>query len=247
MRIRQTETVSGIVSAIIFRFLYPMWFQRFILLFCLMGGTALSAQIYLGANGGGILGRTGDVQMLFYPKNEDWLSFTGGGGYTAPGPFFFDKRSECLRNFFNHGWHLRAGIRNGITADLRRNHFFWGLQAVYSRNRESARFTYCDSLLENDLIYKNRYTVISAAANFGWTWNVFRKKTVWDKLFIDMGFQIGTPIFRSGESLSERSYISGMGFGPFPFRSLHMEPLLMARYEIWHGRYGYRKAREIRH
>jgi hypothetical protein len=222
--------------------------RRFLLpLFFLLAGLGAHAQGYLGVNAGGILGRTGEAQLIMYPKNEDWISFHVGGGYTAPGPFFFDKRDECLRNFFNHGWHVKAGFRNGITADLRRNHFFWGMSAIYSRTKERARQTYCDSLLENDVVIKHQVPTLGLALNGGWSWNVFRGKTAWDRLIIDFGMQVGTKVWVGEEFLSERNHVSGMGFGPIPFRRLHLEPMLMARYELWHGRYGSYKGRTVRH
>ncbi|MBL0020604.1 MAG: hypothetical protein IPP17_30270 [Bacteroidetes bacterium] len=96
-------------------------------------GNEASGQLFAGYNAGPILGRTLDAGLLYYPKNEDWIAVAFSGGYTFQGPMYFARReAECLKQFKNGGWHMRLGLRNGLTTDHHSNHPWWGLDLIYS-------------------------------------------------------------------------------------------------------------------
>ncbi|HEX2898493.1 MAG TPA: hypothetical protein VHS96_02125, partial [Bacteroidia bacterium] len=131
-------------------------------------GTEATAQLFAGYNAGPILGRTLDAGLLYYPKNEDWIAVSLSGGYTFRGPMYFARReAECLSKFKNGGWHMRLGLRNGLTTDHHANHPWWGLDLVYSRQHESARINTCDTASADPMTVSQSLNVMSASLNLG--------------------------------------------------------------------------------
>jgi hypothetical protein len=211
-------------------------------LLMMLGGTA-RAQLFVGYNIGPALGRTLDADFRYYPKNEDWISFSLGGGYTFNGKMYFPrKKAECLSDFRNGGWHMRFGARNSFTTDHHDNHLFWGLDFLYSRQNESATFNTCDSTLVPERISQS-VNVLSGSINFGYTWNPRLGKSIYQKFLLDFGLRVGYPIWSTAPLLGERDYISGLGFRWFPIRSLTLEPIVAFRWELFHGKYGYSKGK----
>ena len=203
-----------------------------------------SAQLFVGPNFGGLLGRTLDIGALYYPKNEDWIAVSAGGGYTLHGPMYFARReAECLRQFKNGGWHLRLGLRNGFTTDHHANHIFWGAELIYSRQKESARINSCAAATEPPTQFEQQINVMSGALNFGYSWNPLRRKTIYQRFLIDFGLQIGYPFWSSEPPLGERDYFSGLGFTWLPIRSITIQPMAAFRWELFHDRYGYHKGK----
>ena len=201
------------------------------------------AQLFAGYNLGPIFGRTLDADFRLYLKNEDWISFSLGGGYTFNGPMYFPrKKAECLSHFRNGGYHIRAGARNSLTVDHHDNHMFWGLDFLYSKQNESAVFNTCDSTL-NPVKVSQRIHVLSGAINFGYTWNPLKGKSIVQKFLVDFGLRVGYPFWTSAPLLGERDYISGLSFTWFPIRSITFEPIVAIRWELFHSRYGYSKGK----
>lgn len=199
------------------------------------------AQMFIGYNIGPILGRTLDADLRLYPKNEDWISFSLGGGYTMHGPMYFPrKKAECLSHFRNGGFHIRAGARNSLTVDHHDNHMFWGLDVLYSRQNESAVFNTCDSTL-NPEKRSQSLNIVSGSINLGYSWNPMKGKSMKQKYLFDFGLRVGYPIWTSLPLLGERDYISGLGFTWLPIRSITFEPIIAFRWELFHSRYGYYK------
>jgi hypothetical protein len=204
----------------------------------------LPAQLFFGPNVGPILGRTADAGLLHYPKNEDWIAVSLSGGYTVYGPMYFPRReADCLSQFHNGGWHVRLGLRNGLTTDHHANHMFWGADLIYSRQKEDARINTCDAATEPPSTFSQNIHVMSAAINFGYTWNPLRKKTIYQRFLLDFGLRVGHSFWSSAPLLGERDYVSGVGFSWFPIRSITVEPLVAFRWELFHDRYGYHKAK----
>lgn len=209
-----------------------------------VAATDVQAQLFVGPNVGGILGRTVDAGLLYYPKNEDWIAVSLSGGYTFNGPMYFPRRkAECIHDFRNGGWHMRLGLRNGLTTDHHANHMFWGADLVYSRQNESARINSCDTSSVPESTVAQSIDVMSLSVNLGYTWNPLRRKTIYQRFLVDFGLRIGYPFWSSAPPLGERDYFSGMGFTWFPIRSITFEPIAVFRWELFHGRYGYSKAR----
>lgn len=201
----------------------------------------IEAQLFAGYNLGPIFGRTLDADLRYYPKNEDWISFSAGAGYTFNGKMYFPrKKAECLSNFRNGGYHIRIGARNGLTVDHHDNHPFWGLDLLYSRQNESAVLNTCDSTLNPESISQS-INVMSASINMGYTWNPLKGRTIVQKILVDFGLRIGYPFWSSAPLLGERDYISGLSFTWFPIRSITFEPIVAIRWELFHGKYGYYK------
>ncbi len=205
---------------------------------------ALPAQLFVGPNVGGVLGRTVDLGALYYPKNEDWIAISLSGGYTVHGPMYFARReAECLRQFKNGGWHMRLGLRNGLTTDHHSNHVFWGADLIYSRQNESAHINACATATEPATLVTQQIDVMSFALNIGYTWNPLRRKTIYQRFLVDFGLRIGHPFWSSAPPLGERDYFSGLGFTWLPIRSVTIEPIAAVRWELFHSRYGYHKAK----
>ncbi len=207
----------------------------------------VNAQLFAGYNAGPILGRTLDAGLLYYPKNEDWIAVSFSGGYTFHGPLYFARReAECLKQFKNGGWHMRLGLRNGLTTDHHANHPWWGLDLVYSRQNESARINTCDAATAPPVTVSQSVNVMSAALNLGYTWNPLRKKTIFQRFVVDFGLRFGYSFWSSAPLLGERDYVSGLGFSWFPIRKVTLEPIAVFRWELFHDRYGYHKARTVK-
>jgi hypothetical protein len=222
------------------------WFKILLVLGGLIGGTIhkLPAQLFFGPNIGPILGRTADAGLLYYPKNEDWIAVSLSGGYTLYGPMYFARReAECLSKFHNGGWHVRLGLRNGFTTDHHASHPFWGADLVYSRQNEDARINTCDAATAPPATVSQSVNVMSMAINLGYSWNPLRKKTIYQRFLLDFGLRFGYCFWSSAPLLGERDYISGLGFRWFPIRSITLEPIAVFRWELFHDRYGYRKAK----
>lgn len=214
------------------------------LLFLVLTAVPVQAQLFVGPNFGPIPGRTLDLGILAYPKNEDWLAISLSGGTTLQGPMYFPrKKAECLSGFRNGGWHIRAGARNGFTIDHHANHLWWGLDLIYSRQKESAVFHTCDTATVNPERISQNIGVLSGAINFGYTWNPMKKKTIYQRFLVDFGLRVGYPFWSSAPLLGERDYISGLGFTWLPIRSITFEPMVTIRWELFHGRYGFFKGK----
>jgi hypothetical protein len=204
-------------------------------------GTSGKAQLFVGANAGGILGRTLDVGALYYPKNEDWIAVSATGGYTVYGPMYFARRkAECLRHFHNGGWHVRVGLRNGLTTDHHANHVFWGADLVFSRQNENAIVNACDATAH---YFEQQISVMSGSLNLGYTWNPLRGKTIYQRFLVDFGLRVGVPFWSSAPPLGERDYYSGLGFTWLPIRRIAFEPIAAFRWELFHSPYGYSKGK----
>lgn len=218
-----------------------------ILLCCsllLLALTQASAQLFIGPNIGSAYGRTPEAGLLYYPKNEDWISIALGGGYTFNGPMYFPrKKAECIGHFRNQGWHIRLGLRNGLTTDHHENHLYWGLDLIYSRQHESVVRNACEDATEPLERVAQSINVWSGALNLGFTWNPLRRQTIYQKFLVDLGIRIAYPFASSAPLLGERDYISGVGFTWFPIRSIAFEPVLVLRWELFHSRYGYSKGK----
>lgn len=207
-------------------------------------GSTLPAQLFVGPNVGGILGRTGDIGVLIYPKNEDWIAASVSGGYTLYGPMYFARRkAECLRQFQNGGWHVRAGARNALTTDHHSNHMWWGADLIYSRQVEQAEVNACDNATEPTATVGQEIDVMSLSLNLGYTWNPLRGKTIYQRFLLDFGLRVSYPFWSSAPPLGQRDYFSGVGFTWLPLRSIAFEPIAVFRWELFHNRYGYSKQR----
>ena len=232
------------------RFGVPMLRSRNILLLALLllaGAGSGMSQLFLGYNAGPILGRTADIGLQYYPKNEDWISVTLSGGATLYGPMYFARReADCLRKFHNGGWHIRLGARNGFTTDHHANHPWWGLDLVYSRQKESALINTCAAATEPEVTVTQSLNVMSGSLSLGYTWNPLRRKTIYQRFVIDFGLRLGYPFWSSEPLLGQRDYISGLGFRWFPIRSITLEPVAVFRWELFHNKYGYHKARTVK-
>jgi hypothetical protein len=220
----------------------------FILLSALLVSAAalpLQGQVYMGLNVGPAYARTVDLDFSFFPKNEDWLSFQVSGGYTFAGPMYFPrKKAECLTDFRNGGWHVRAGARNGLTTQHHSSHLFWGLDLVYSRQQESVVKHVCDTSTLNPERLAQNINVLGGAVNLGYTWNPFHKKSIYQIFLFDFGVRIGYPFWTQAPLLGERDYISGLGFTWFPIRSLTLEPMITLRWKLVKGKYGFFKGKK---
>lgn len=217
-----------------------------VLFVCLMA-FRLQAQLYAGFNAGPALFRTGDVQFRLYPKNQDWIAFNFGGGGTFKAPFLLAKKENCLLQWKSSGYHFRGGFRNGLTKDHHKSHLFWGADLVYSRVGEFATRDSCDGGGMPGEVIENRGNVLSGALTGGYTWNLLHKKTIYQKFLVDFGMQIGFPVWKDITFLGSRQYISGIGLGGLPIRSVHFELVAVARWELWHNRFGYKKPRTVKH
>ncbi|MEM7037828.1 MAG: hypothetical protein AAF570_12670, partial [Bacteroidota bacterium] len=203
-----------------------------------------SAQIFIGPNIGPAYARTADAELRYFPKNEDWISFAVSGGYTFNGPMYFPrKQAECLSGFRNGGWHVRLGARNSFTVDRADNHLFWGLDLIYSRQKESAVFHTCAEATQNPERMEQELEIMSAAINIGYTWNPLKGKTIYQVFLVDFGLRVGYPFWSSAPLLGERTYISGLGFTWFPIRSIAVEPVAIIRWKLWNNRYGFKKGK----
>lgn len=222
-------------------------FLPILLLCCAFPFLGVKAQLYAGFNAGPALFRTGDLQFKLYPKNQDWIAFNFGGGGTFKAPFLLAKRENCLSQWKSSGYHFRAGFRNGLTKNHHKSHLFWGGDLVFSRIGEFATRDSCNVEGPPGEVIENRGNVLSGALIGGYTWNFLNKKTIYQKLLVDFGLQIGFPVWKDTEFLGSRQYISGVGFGGLPIRSVHFELVAIARWELWHNRFGYKKPRTIKH
>ena len=218
------------------------WFQILVLFvfWGMSGSLALQAQLFVGPDVGGILGRTLDIGLIYYPKNEDWIAVTFGAGYTVPGPMYFARReADCVRRFHNSGGDIRLGLRNGLTTDHHANHVFWGTELVYSRQNERAVLGGC--INPNADPSSHQFNVMSAALSLGYSWNPLRRKTIYQRFLFDFGLRVGYPFWMSDKSYSERTYYSGLGFTWLPIRSITFSPIAVFRWELFHNRYGFSK------
>jgi len=207
----------------------------------------LAAQVFVGPDIGGAYGRTLELGMMAYPKNEDWIAGTLGVGYTFGGPMYFPrKRAECLSGFHNSGWHVRAGVRNGLTTDHHENHIFWGADLTYSRQHERATLNTCDTASLDPLTVSQSLNIWSAGLNAGYTWNPLRRQSIYQKFLIDFGLRMSFPFHNRDLLLGDRDYVSGAGFTWFPIRSIAFNPIVCARWELFHGRDGYSKGRTVK-
>lgn len=180
-----------------------------------------------------------------HPKNEDWFSIHTGAGYTLKTPFLLDKKEECLRNVNHGGYHFRLGARISLTTDHHGNYFFWGGDLVWSKQKESALFFTCDSLLSPETI-ERKFNVLSGALNAGYSWNPWRRKMYIHPLQFDFGFQLGFPLWKGGEFQSARNYISGLGYGNFPMHGINLSAFAAARYELFHFKYGSKRFKKVK-
>ena len=214
----------------------------FALVFCSLIG---QAQLYVGPNIGPLWGRTGDLQLYFYPHSEDWISASVSGGYTLNGSTYFPRRTaDCIGSLKSGGWHIRAGARNDLTTKNHGSHPYWELLAVYTNQTESAITGTCDTSASLMRVEQQNH-VISGAIRFGYTWNPFEGKTIYQRFLLDFGLQLGMPIWSSQDRLAERQYYSGIGLTYFPIRSIAIEPTITLRYRVGIRRYGYHKGRPV--
>jgi hypothetical protein len=156
---------------------------------------------------------------------------------------FARREAECLRGFHNGGWHVRVGARNGFTTDHHKSHVFWGLDLVYSRQREDALLHACDTATRDPIRFSQSLNVMSGSLSLGYTWNMLHKKTIYQRFLFDFGLRIGYPFWSSVPILGQRDYISGLGFMGFPFKSVTFEPIATFRWELFHAKYGYSKGK----
>lgn len=206
----------------------------------LLFAASAHGQFFAGLNGGPAYGRTLDGMVMLYPKNEDWIAFTASGGYTFRGPLYFPRKADCVDNFKHGGWHMRLGARNGLTTDDFSNHIFWGLEAVYSRQIESATINACDDPRSRN----QRVTVLSGSFNVGYTWNPFRKRTIYQYILVDFGLRASYPFWTNQPLYGERDYISGVGYTWLPIRSIAFEPMVALRVMLFKSRYGFSRFKE---
>lgn len=222
-----------------------MKFRLYGILLLVFSAPALPAQILVGWNVAPLINSTFEFHGFIHPKNEDWLSFTIGGGYTMNSPFLLDKKEECLKNVKHGGYHFRAGARMQLTTDHHSNYFFWGASAVYTRHLEKALLNTCNSSLPLEHAVR-RFGIVSGAVYVGYSWNPLRPHIHIEPLQLDFGFQLGFPLATGGEFFSKRNYISGLGYGNLPIRSLNLELIAMARFELAHFKYGYMKTKKVK-
>lgn len=199
-----------------------------------------SAQFYAGVNAGPLLGRSLEVNTFLWPKNEDWLCFNLSAGYTIPMGFFFEKKSECIRDLKTSGWNLKLVARHNLTIDHKKSHWFWGMGVAYSRQKEWAFQTFCDDEIADE-VEAARTGIISGVLQAGYSWNPLHKKSIVQRLKFDFGLQAAIPAINRGKLLAERNYISGVGYTWLPFRSVGLEAIIMVRYELSKRRYGFYK------
>ena len=214
-------------------------YRLFILLIgmcCLFG--EVDAQVYIGYNFGSGVGRTLDAQLHVYPKNEDWISVFAGGGYTIPGPFFLTPKADSITGGQNSGWHSRLGARIGLTTDHHGDHLFFGSNLVFAGYKESGTRN-----LETEYMRKGISVGVGIFA--GYSLRLF-KKSVNNKLSIDLGFQAGVPFYSSAGFEGTYNYIPGLGYGFSKAPGLHGELLVLLKYELYHPPYGYRKIRKVK-
>lgn len=205
-----------------------------------LAGHSLHSQLMVGWNAAPLAGGTLEFHAWLHPKNEDWFSLTGGGGYTLMGPFLLDKKEECLRNVRHGGYHFRLGARNSLTTDHHSNYFFWGAQVIYSLQKERALYYTCDSTRSPETI-ERKFSVLSGSVQAGYSWNPWRRKSILHPFQFDFGLQVGFPLWRNGEFQSARNYISGLGYGNLPIRSVNLEAIAIVRFELAHFKYGYKR------
>jgi hypothetical protein len=202
------------------------------------------AQVFVGPNVGAVFGRSIELGALVYPKNQDWIAASLSAGYTAPGPMYFPrKKAECVADFRNQGWHVRVGLRNGLTTDHHANHFFWGLDLTYSHQNESAVKNTCDNPTGDPFRIDQTVKVWSLGVNTGITWNPLRGKSIYQKFLVDFGLRMSYPFATSVPLIGQRDYISGVGFTWWPIRSIAFQPMAVLRWELFHNRYGYSKGK----
>lgn len=214
-------------------------------LFILLALVSLSlwaqAQLYVGPNIGPLIGRTPDLQLYFYPHNEDWIAASVSIGKSFSGKTLFPrKEAECLNNLRTGGWHVRVGARNDLATQNHGSHLYWEVLGVYTNHSESAVLGTCDSSITNTLINQDIH-LISGALRGGYTWNPFARKTIIQRFLIDFGLQLGVPIWSSSPLISDRNHYSGIGTTYFPFRSIAFEPTITLRYRVGTRRYGFKK------
>lgn len=213
-----------------------------LLLMLPLGGLA---QGYLGLNLGPAYGRTLDAQFYLYPKNEDWIAASVSGGYSFSGrTYFARKKKECIGNLRSGGWHLRAGVRNDLTTQNHSSHLYWELLMVYTRHQESGVTGTCDTTGASLREIEQTGSLLSGALRIGYTWNPLHKKTIYQKILVDFGLQLGVPFWSNLELISERNHYSGIGYTWLPFRSVAIEPTITLRWKLNQRRYGFFKGQE---
>lgn len=208
-------------------------------------GLLAQAQAYIGPNLGPAYGRTGDLQLYIYPKNEDWIALSLSGGYSFMGKTYFPRQEkDCLDDLYSGGWHVRVGARNDFGTQNHSSHLYWELLAVYTRHRESALLNTCATTSEPRIPLDQTASVVSGAIRLGYTWNPLHKKTIFQVFLLDFGLQIGAPIWSSSPIVGERQHISGIGITRFPVKSVAIEPVIVFRWKLNERRYGFWKGRE---
>jgi hypothetical protein len=185
--------------------------------------------------------------VFYHPKNEPWLTVTGGYGYTVKSPFIFDKRSECIKKFMHGGWNAQGGVRLAPTTVHHGNYPFALANIVFSRQKEYGLLNTCDASLP-DVNSRNFFSVLSAQFGFGYSWDPFKGHMINDKLQLDFGFVGGFPFWKNGDFLSSRNYLTGLGLGNLPIRSMNFELLVCGRWELWHDRwFGFKRFKTEKH
>lgn len=219
--------------------------MRSLLLFVFLLPVSVFGQSYLGLNLGPAYGQTVDAQLYIYPKNEDWIAVSLSGGWSRNNKSYFPlKRKECISDLRSGGWHIRLGARNDLTTQNHGSHLYWELLAVYTRHSESVVTGTCDTTNASLERISQTGNVMSGAIRIGYTWNPFHKKTIYQRILLDFGLQVGVPFWSDLELASERNHYSGIGYTRFPIRRVAIEPTITIRYKLNKRRYGFFKGRE---
>ena len=210
----------------------------------LCGLSTSFAQVFIGLNGGGLPGRTLELQTQIHPKNEDWIALNIAGGYTLKGPYFFKRKDECLSKIKNGGHHVKLGFRNNLTTQHIGNYLWWGAGMNYVWNTSSAISGGCDTLPEGEVSVSTRDLVLQFDAGYSM---YILQNPLNERIQADFGATIGFPLKTWGTHISRNNYLSGVGFGRSAPRPVNFGLIATIRYKILHVRYGYSKPKKIKH
>ncbi len=197
----------------------------------------LWGQGYVGLNAGPLTGRTLEGYFAAQPKNQDWLLFGFGGGYTMKGPNFLRLAPiDNLDHVRHGGYHFFAFLRNELTEDHHAHHLFWGLKFTMSQVNEWGIDKTTSDLLEE----QNRIWGMGVLVGYS---IVLNRQGISKKIYFDFGIQPGFRIQESGDLLQQgMNYIGGLGYGRTGVeRGFNFDLIAALRYELWHGRFGYKK------
>ena len=222
-----------------------MRFRGLIFLFLLLP-FAGQGQLWLGGNAGSLAGRTADAYVLLHPKNQDWLALSLSGGYTLPGPLFLPHNYADLSNFRHSGYHVRLGAKNFITSDHLSNHLFWGGHLNYAGVTEKANNTSGTG----EGAVKNNFGSLGVQFDAGYS-ICLNPNAMRDKWKLDLGLQLGFPVTKKNDFMGaptrSATYVPGLGYGRAGEEAVNFQLIVLMRYMMWDGRYGYQKLRKTRY